>query len=168
MTSLPMEEPGTAQIIFMSWLTSEIIWNTFYSTYENKQLKRPIRAQVWTKRLTWPSSSLRSEVLTRAPSWISGSKKSLSQVIKKEPRNFCISTVTYMDTGIIKLKRTMKERKSVNIFKYWNKDRTPAFSLLKDTISWLEQQRLSINLISNYDLLNLICVRAGHSHQRPD
>lgn len=69
--------------------------------------------------LTCPSSSLRSEVLTSAPSLISGSKKSLSHVMKKEPKNFCISTVTYMDTGMMKLKSTMKDRKSVNILRYW-------------------------------------------------
>lgn len=65
--------------------------------------------------LTCPSSSFRSEVFTNAPSSISSSYISLSQEMKKEPKNFCISTVTYMETGIIKLKRTIKDKKSVNI-----------------------------------------------------
>lgn len=70
--------------------------------------------------LTCPSSSFRSEVFTNAPSFISSSYISLSQEMKKEPKNFCISTVTYMETGIIKLKRTINDKKSVNIRKTCN------------------------------------------------
>lgn len=67
--------------------------------------------------MTWPSSSLRSEVFTKAPSWRDSSYISLSHAMKKEPKNFCISTVTYMETGMMKLNRTMKDRKSVKVFK---------------------------------------------------
>lgn len=83
----------------------------------------PIREDVaiQTERdLTCPSSSFRSEVFTNAPSFISSSYISLSQEMKKEPKNFCISTVTYIETGIMKLKRTIKDKKSVNIRKTCN------------------------------------------------
>lgn len=90
--------------------------------------------------LTCPSSSLRSEVLTSAPSLISGSKKSLSQAIKKDPKNFCISTVTYMETGMMKLKSTMNDRKSVNTLRYWwTKIRSQAHSLR--VVSWTRKVR---------------------------
>lgn len=80
------------------------------STFSSKQTQTQ-------HALTCPSSSFRSEVFTNAPSCISSSYISLSQEMKKEPKNFCISTVTYMETGIIKLKRTINDRKSVNILK---------------------------------------------------
>lgn len=85
--------------------------------------------------LTCPSSSLRSEVLTSAPSLISGSKKSLSHAIKKDPKNFCISTVTYMETGMMKLKSTMKDRKSVNTVRYWWRRRDHRHIFLR-VLSW--------------------------------
>ncbi len=62
------------------------------------------REPVWSrlKRFpTCPSSSLRSEVLTSGPSPSSSSNMSSSHRMKYEPRNFCISTVTYMDTGMM-------------------------------------------------------------------
>ncbi len=66
---------------------------------------------------TCPSSSLRSDVLTWAFWSLSSWYKSRSQPIKKEPRNFCISTVTYSEMGIIKLYNTRKARKSEINFK---------------------------------------------------
>lgn len=89
---------------------------TFPSTFPPQQMQtEPV--------LTCPSSSFRSEVFTNAPSFISSSYISLSQEMKKEPKNFCISTVTYMETGIMKLKRTINDKKSVNIRKTCNGNR---------------------------------------------
>src|SRR4029434_8281697 len=65
-----------------------------------------------THSLTWPSSSLRSEVLTCAFWSLSSWYRSKSQPMKNEPRNFCISTVTYSDIGMMKLYNTRNARKS--------------------------------------------------------